>query len=120
MSDSSDTQKPEAKELYSDKNLSSTVRDIYNKTNAEFEIPSDEYDENLKSRYLLLCRRIRDSHTTAKVDDMARIQLFGKFYDIVDGWYHEATRHHLVDVAPPKEMLESLVDEALNFERGKI
>lgn len=59
----------ELRELYSDKNLSKTVRDILHATNREFDIGSDEYDENLKSRYTLLCRRIRDAHTAPKSQD---------------------------------------------------
>lgn len=52
-----------------------------------------------------------------KVGDMLKIQLVSPLYDIIDGWYHEATRRHLVDVAPPMPMIEKVIDLALRIER---
>ena len=55
-------------ELYSDENLSKTIRDIAHGTAKEFDMESDEYNEHLKSRFLLLCRRIRDARLEAQND----------------------------------------------------
>jgi len=65
------TTEDELSELYSDENLSRAIRDILHSANHEFDVGSDEYDENVKSRYLLLARRIRNSYT-ARIDTESR------------------------------------------------
>ena len=33
---------------------------------------------------------------------------FWQIYDIIDGWYHEQTRHHLEDVGNSKQLVENV------------
>lgn len=37
------------------------------------------------------------------------IELWQKFLNIMDNWYHAATRYHLIDVAECKPMIDQLV-----------
>lgn len=68
----------ELSELYSNKNTSLAVRDIVRSVNSEFEPGADDYDEALKSRFMLMARRMRDryeSHTQqialeARIDEV--------------------------------------------------
>ena len=41
---------------------------------------------------------------------------FNKLYDLIDGWYHEQTRHHLVDVDP--DVMEHLFKPLLDAIRA--
>lgn len=47
---------------------------------------------------------------TTPSPDMEEQAQFWQFYDIIDGWYHQITRHHLVEVDPDaRNMIDAVV-----------
>jgi len=49
-------------ELYSDKNLYETVKSIRRDLLDKFDVESEEYQEELASKFYLLCKRMRDNY----------------------------------------------------------
>jgi len=50
------------KETYSDKNLYETVKSIRRDLLNKFDVDSEEYQEELASKFYLLCKRMRDNY----------------------------------------------------------
>lgn len=49
-------------DLYSNENLSQTVKDIFRSVDREYERGDDDYEENMRSAFYVMLKRMRDRY----------------------------------------------------------
>lgn len=79
------------------------------------ETPKGLTEDEAVEWFMQLIQADRQDCTVA-VDDEGlreRIHIFLAVMDIMDNWYHAATRHHLVDVGEAKPMIDEVVNMIL-------